>query len=158
MTTTGPPSTSAARRQQTAAVWMRIFGCLRDLSMIGVGMLGLLGMIPPTVDDLGVTGPAGAVWCSGFILGGLAATLGAWADLDTVHAAGCMAIGVGFAVWALAAVCQPEASAVSWMVALVFLAGTFGQLYRSLAIALGVTRIVNTAAGLPVSGTPGGDQ
>ena len=149
------PRPPAATR--TAARAMRVAGSMRDVAMLGVGVLGLVGTIPPTVDDLGVTGPAGAVWCLAFVAGAIASLVGTWRQRDALHAAGCMMIGVGFAVWTIAAVRQPEASAVSWMVALVFAAGVFGQVYRSLAIALGVTGIINTAAGLPAPGDGGSE-
>lgn len=127
---------------------MRVAGSLRDVAMLGVGVLGLMGPIPPSIDDLGVTGPAGIVWCLAFIGGAVLSLVGTWSNRDALHAAGCMMIGTGFAVWTVAAVVQPMRSTVSVMVALVFLAGVFGQVYRSLAIALGVTRIVNAAAGI----------
>ena len=133
-----PPAT------RNALIWMRLSAAARDVCMIGVGILGLLAT-PPSVDVLGVSGPASIVWSLSFLVGGLLALVGGVRNDDPTHAAGCFVIMGGFLIWAVAALALPGADSVTLMVGLVFLAGVFGQVYRGLGVAVGLVQFAHDA-------------
>lgn len=102
---------------------------LRDLCLIGVGAIFLV-VTPPSLQDVGVYGALSQVWAlmiGGGALGSLYGVVRRRVDAEIY---GCTFVGMGFAVWAIAAVTQPDATLTSYALALVFLSGTAGQIYR----------------------------
>lgn len=107
----------------------RLWRILRDLCLIGVGVLTFL-QTPPSVSEGGLSGTLGIVWAAMIGLGALASLFGVTFKLLTAEIMGCSFVGAGFAVWAFTSVTKPEADLTSWAIALVFLSGTAGQGYR----------------------------
>lgn len=102
---------------------------VRDLCLIGVGVLTFIDR-PPSVAEAGLSGPAGWVWASMIGLGAVGSLYGVTFRNITAEVFGCAAVGGGFLIWAFTSVIKPDATLVSWALALVFLSGTAGQAYR----------------------------
>lgn len=108
----------------------------RDACVTGVGVLTAFAT-PPSVTENGLTGALGVVWSLMLLLGGLASLYGVIRQQFTPEVVGCTFVGGGFFVWAFASVAQPNPTATSYALALVFLSGTFGQLYRVTIVSRG---------------------
>jgi hypothetical protein len=108
----------------------------RDVCLIGVGILTGL-VTPPSVSENGLNGALGIVWSAMIGLGALASLYGVTFGKYVPEVIGCLFVGGGFAIWSFTAVTQPDPSPTAFAVALVFLSGTFGQLYRVGMIAEG---------------------
>lgn len=107
----------------------RVARILRDLCLIGVGILNLVET-PPSIAEGGLHGWLGFVWAS-MIGGGAASSLyGVTRHQLVAEIYGCVFVGGGFMVWAFTSVTRPDATLTSYALALVFLSGTAGQLYR----------------------------
>jgi len=102
---------------------------LRDLCLIGAGVL-LLVQTPPSVQEGGLNGGLGYLWASMLGIGALASLIGVTFHKLGSEIWGCAFVGAGFFVWAVTSVTKPEATTTSWALALVFISGTAGQLYR----------------------------
>lgn len=107
----------------------RLARIIRDLCLIGAGVFLVIGT-PPSLQQVGVYGALSNVWAAMIGLGALASLAGVIWRWLTVEVYGCSFVGAGFLVWAFAASLQPDATATSYAIALVFLSGTAGQFYR----------------------------
>lgn len=103
---------------------------LRDLCLIGVGIIGVLVEGPPSINNFGIHGVLVYVWASMIGLGAVASLTGLILRSIATEIYGCSFVGGGFAVWAVAVTTQPGATWISLMLGLVYLSGTAGQLYR----------------------------
>lgn len=140
-----------------ALLVMRLAAIGRDLCMVGLGLLGFASLAvhepPASLTAIGVTGPAVAMWASGFLVGAMLSIAGGlWPDGfggrgDEMQAAGCGVVGVSFAVWAAAIIARPDTTVTSWMVFAVLVAGVFGQIYRIAVVAAGVPRLTRYLIG-----------
>ncbi|EFQ82693.1 hypothetical protein HMPREF0063_11902 [Aeromicrobium marinum DSM 15272] len=99
------------------------------MCLIAVGILAFVET-PASIEYAGIHGPLSAFWAV-MIGGGAAASLyGVTTSRLGPEVWGCSFVGAGFAVWAVSALIQPAADITSVIVALVFLSGTAGQVYR----------------------------
>lgn len=140
-----------------ALLVMRLGAIGRDLAILGLGLLGFASLAahepPLSLASLGVTGPAVAMWASGFLVGALLSMAGGlWPDMyggrgDELQASGCGIVGVSFGVWAAAIIARPDTTVTSWMVFAVLVAGVFGQIYRIAVVSAGVPRLTRYLIG-----------
>lgn len=108
----------------------------RDLCLIGVGVLTGL-VTPPSVQESGLNGVLGFVWALMIGLGAIASLAGVLMHHFASEVIGCSFVGGGFAIWAFASINQPMPTTTSYAIALVFAAGSFGQLLRIAALRQG---------------------
>ncbi len=101
----------------------------RDLCLVAVGLLAM-ATTPPSLYGVAVEGPLSCIWASMLLFGALSSFLGVLIRNDLAEIWGCVWVGVAFALWGYAAVAQPDANELSWMLAFVFWAGSAGQLFR----------------------------
>lgn len=102
---------------------------LRDVCLIGVGVLTLI-QTPPSVQDAALHGILGVIWACMLGLGALASLYGVTFKNLTAEILGCAFVGAGFAVWAFTSITRSDATLTSYALALVFISGFAGQLYR----------------------------
>lgn len=102
---------------------------LRDLCLIGVGVLTFI-QTPPSVEDAALHGALGIIWACMIGGGALASLYGVTFKRLTAEIFGCAFVGAGFIVWAFTSVTRSDATLTSFALALVFLSGFAGQLYR----------------------------
>lgn len=107
----------------------------RDLCVIAAGWL--LAVTPPPSVVQFDGGKAGVfAWAMMLFLGSLGSLTGVLRDDRAWEAGGCATVGMGFLVWAVAAFLQDDPNNVTLAVALVFLAGAVGQVYRIVMVAI----------------------
>lgn len=119
-----------------AWTWVAVYSAAaRDLCMIGAGWL-LAISTPPSLEQFD-GGKAGVfAWAMMLMLGALVSLTGVLRDDRGREAAGCAMVGVGFLVWAIASTTRDDADTVSYALALVFLGGAVGQVYRIVMVAV----------------------
>jgi hypothetical protein len=101
----------------------------RDLCLIGVGVINIF-VTPPSVRDAGFAGAVAYIWAAMIGFGACMSLYGLLSRRIKAEAFGCGIVGAGFLIWFIAAVTKHDANWTSLAVGLVFLSGTFGQLYR----------------------------
>ena len=101
----------------------------RDLCLIGVGVI-LLFVTPPSVREAGFAGAVAFVWAAMIGGGAIMSLSGLLRKSLRLEAFGCGIESGGILIWFGAAITKDGADWTSLAIGLVFLSGTFGQLYR----------------------------
>jgi hypothetical protein len=107
----------------------------RDAWLLGCALFLLFGPVPESLEQLGITGGAADLWVAGLAVGALTSLTGVVRTAPRLEIYGCMFAGFAMLVWALGAVLQPHATAISYALGCYFMAGVHGQIYRALYIA-----------------------
>lgn len=108
---------------------------IRDLCCFVVGSLGFIG-VPPSIEHLGFNaGPITHIWAGCLAIGGFLCFVSVIRRWPMVEINACALVGVGFFIWFVAAVARPETTVTMWQLALVYLAGTAGQIIRIVWVA-----------------------
>lgn len=103
----------------------------RDSQLIALGVV-VAFHTPPSLREIGLYGPWSVAWALMTLVGAALAGVGTLAGSVLVEGIGCIAVGVGFAVWAVGALQQPNVSSTTVTVALLLGAGVSGQFLRPL--------------------------
>jgi len=113
-------------------------GCYaRDLCLLWTGSIYVFVVTPPSISEAGFYGVTSIAWALLLFGGSLVSFIGLVLGKTLAELWGCLAVGGGFLLWTIAAVIQPDVTAVSLGVAGVLAAGVFGQIYRVGMIATG---------------------
>ena len=114
----------------------------RDAWLLGCALFLLFGPVPESLEQLGITGGAADLWVAGLAVGALTSLAGVVLAgqrrsrvAPKLEIYGCMFAGFAMLVWAIGAVTQPHATAISYALGCYFMAGVHGQVYRALYIA-----------------------
>lgn len=103
----------------------------RDLQLIALGVVVAMHT-PPSLREAGLYGPLSIVWALMILVGAVVAAAGTAVRSVALEGIGCLAVGVGFAVWAIGALQQPAPTSVTYAVTLLLGAGVSGQFVRAL--------------------------